>query len=132
MAELAEENALQANMLVRIKALKTMGIYGWQAALQAVDDYRREQQLSEQERQIFTRVEAVFNHLDHEEKETLFWIAEKLMPEISVEMERPFADFLPSERTALANALRRATNLRNAFPQNLRNQEFHPKGARRW
>lgn len=129
---LTEKETLQADMLARIQALKKIGIYGWQAALQAVDDYQREQQLSEQERQIFTRVEAVFNHLDHEEKETLFWIAEKLMPEISVEMERPFADFLPSERTALANALRRATLLRNKFPQNLRSHEFHPKGARKW
>lgn len=121
--------------LERIKAIKAKGIKGWDCIFQAVADFRLEQKATEQEKeQGLNRVEIAFNRLNTEQKADLLSFAQIIAKERRLKFEvkhfQPLKAFSQDERACIASALKRMQEVRNAFPPNLRNYEFHPKSQK--
>ncbi|RRN04780.1 hypothetical protein EIM44_04905 [Bibersteinia trehalosi] len=125
--------------LERIKAIKAKGVKGWNCIYQAVADFKLEKQATTNEKeQGLNRVELAFKRMGESEKSDLLHFARLIAAERKVKFEvkyfQPLREFSQDERACIATALARMQAVRQAFPPNLRVNEFHPKaqGTKKW
>lgn len=125
--------------LERIKTIKAKGIKGWDCIYQAVSDFKLEKQATCEEKELgLNRVELAFNRLGEIEKRDLLTFAKQIAAERRVKFDvkyfQALREFSQDERACIATALARMQAVRQAFPPNLRVNEFHPKaqGTKKW